>query len=380
MKRERNYGIDLLRILSMFMVVILHIIGYSGLMERDTSVGTFGYASSWLLESAAYCAVNIFSMITGYLMTDRPFRYRKILPLWTQAFFYSVVLTFILFPFLRSSIGIKNFILSPFVVSLGKYWYFTAYFCMFCFIPFLNALTEKISKKQFTALIVTCVTLFSIVPAVFIHDIFYLNNGYSAFWLMTMYLLGAYIKKYGISEKIKSWVSVVLYGFAVFLTWASRMVLTIFDGRIGESVMAKLEKCLYNYTSPTMVIAAFALFALFAKIRIKEKGLLFSFTKLSPYTFAVYLIHMHPLVKTCILAEFCYILKELPGYLSVVSVLCVAAVVFFICIAIERLRVLIFKLLRINEGLDKLSDFVGRMYHKSKLGKKLEGFFETTDR
>lgn len=30
MKRERNYGIDMLRLLSMYMVVILHILGWGG--------------------------------------------------------------------------------------------------------------------------------------------------------------------------------------------------------------------------------------------------------------------------------------------------------------------------------------------------------------
>lgn len=36
---ERNYGLDLLRIVSMYLVVLLHIIGGSGLLESQSPNG-----------------------------------------------------------------------------------------------------------------------------------------------------------------------------------------------------------------------------------------------------------------------------------------------------------------------------------------------------
>ena len=36
---KRNLGIDLLKLLSMYMVVILHILSYSGLLEQTLSGG-----------------------------------------------------------------------------------------------------------------------------------------------------------------------------------------------------------------------------------------------------------------------------------------------------------------------------------------------------
>lgn len=62
----RNYGMDSLRVLAMFMVVVLHIAGFSGLAK----VSYVEYPLSRLLSSAEHsfsmCAVNVYAMLTGY--------------------------------------------------------------------------------------------------------------------------------------------------------------------------------------------------------------------------------------------------------------------------------------------------------------------------
>ena len=66
-KAQRNYGIDLLRIISMFFVLILHCYGQGGIIYHATQ-GTIQYKFSWMIEIIAYCAVNIFALISGYVM------------------------------------------------------------------------------------------------------------------------------------------------------------------------------------------------------------------------------------------------------------------------------------------------------------------------
>ena len=46
--RERNYGIDLLRLVSMFMVVILHVLGAGGILEATGGM-VFHNRAAWLL-------------------------------------------------------------------------------------------------------------------------------------------------------------------------------------------------------------------------------------------------------------------------------------------------------------------------------------------
>ena len=65
-KEKRNYGIDFLRIYSMFLVVLLHSLGQGGLLY-NLSMPDKQHSFVWFLEIFAYCAVNIFGLISGYV-------------------------------------------------------------------------------------------------------------------------------------------------------------------------------------------------------------------------------------------------------------------------------------------------------------------------
>ncbi|MBQ0106117.1 MAG: acyltransferase, partial [Armatimonadetes bacterium] len=62
----RNYGIDILKIISMFMVLLLHIIGDGGILPK-TTLFTANDSIANILEILSYCAVDIFVICTGYL-------------------------------------------------------------------------------------------------------------------------------------------------------------------------------------------------------------------------------------------------------------------------------------------------------------------------
>ena len=65
-EKKRNYGIDLLRMLSMFMIVNLHVLGQGGAMVRIVG-DEAGYYAAWFLETCAYCAVDCYGLISGYV-------------------------------------------------------------------------------------------------------------------------------------------------------------------------------------------------------------------------------------------------------------------------------------------------------------------------
>ena len=90
MKYERNYGIDLLRLVLMYMVCMLHTLGQGGILGV-CQAGTVEYKAFWFLEILSYCAVDGFAIISGYMAVDRPRKYEKLVDMWFQAFFYSFV-------------------------------------------------------------------------------------------------------------------------------------------------------------------------------------------------------------------------------------------------------------------------------------------------
>ena len=80
---KRNYGIDMAKFLSMFMVVILHNLLQGGVLSlSNVSFNNMGY---WLLENLALPAVNIFAIITGFLMVDKNFKLTRITSLTRSA-------------------------------------------------------------------------------------------------------------------------------------------------------------------------------------------------------------------------------------------------------------------------------------------------------
>ena len=86
---NRNYGIDALRLFSMFLVVILHVLGRGGILGATNGGKLF---VCMILETAAFCSVDCFALISGYVSysgEEKPFRYSKYIHLWLQVVFYS---------------------------------------------------------------------------------------------------------------------------------------------------------------------------------------------------------------------------------------------------------------------------------------------------
>ena len=72
--KERNYGIDLLRIVSMFLVCILHVLGHGGILNNTTE-NTVNYNVAWIMNISAYCAVNCYALISGYVGIKSKFKF-----------------------------------------------------------------------------------------------------------------------------------------------------------------------------------------------------------------------------------------------------------------------------------------------------------------
>ena len=132
--QERNYGIDALRLVLMYMVCMLHTLGQGGIL-KSSGLGV-EMKVFWLLGIASFCAVDGFALISGYMATDKPCNYSKLVDMWFQAFFYSFIVTIILTGIgLNDSLGIKDIIKIAFPVTFNKFWYFTAYFALFFVVP-----------------------------------------------------------------------------------------------------------------------------------------------------------------------------------------------------------------------------------------------------
>ena len=192
---KRNYGIDLLRLVLMYMVCILHVLGRGGILALGSSVGKIEYAVFMLIEIFAYFAVDAFAIISGYMASyDKPLRPRKIIGMWFQVFFYSFAVTAIFALFgLYSDFSGKAVMGAVFPLTFGTFWYFTSYFAVFLFAPVINRFISDMSENTAKKIFIAFFLIFSVAESV--NFAFKTAGGYSGIWLIVLYILGASAKK-----------------------------------------------------------------------------------------------------------------------------------------------------------------------------------------
>ena len=361
--QKRNYGIDLLRVVSMIMVVILHILSQGGILKILPELSA-KYSLMWFLEIASYCAVNCYALISGYTGYGRKFKPSGIVSLWFQVVFYTAGIT-ILFKLLTPQpIGAYQIVTSFFPVSFDIYWYFTAYFALFFFTPFLNRMMENLSKRAASLLVIGLALILSVfltcIGNVFSFDLFNLNYGYSPLWLLVLYLIGAYVKKYQFGFNIKKKIWLIIYFISIFITLLAKMLVPILSRYIGFFTL--FEDVLIDYTSPTILLCAISLLIFFANLNLRA-----TFCKIisffSTCTFAVYIIHLQPNIWEFLNNRFVSY-ADFNVAVLVLAVIGTALGIWLTASLVDKVRQLLFKLIRIDTLANKIASLVQRVVNK----------------
>lgn len=353
-RTERSGGLDLLRIVSMFMVTVLHLLGRGGVLENAVPF-TADYEWAWLLETACYCAVDCYALLSGYFLCTSRCRTPRLVSLWLGVFFWSAGLT-ALFA-LREPVSPARFAQACLPVTFSQYWYFTAYFAVYCCAPFFNRLLAALDARALRRLNRTLFVLLSLLPTAFGQDPFVTGKGYSFLWLAALYFLGAALRRDPPrTRRSRVW----LGGWAacVGTVFLSRLAIeTIQFARTGA---VGSGGWLLSYTSPLILAAAVCLLLWGRELRCGSGGeRLIRF--FAPAAFGVYLIHAQPFVFHRLLAGAAVPLLTLPAWGFPLAVFGIAAAVFLLCALLETARLALFRVLRAERLAEALGDRIDRL-------------------
>ncbi len=270
-----------------------------------------------------------------------------------QVFTYSFGITLAAFLAFPQKVTGKQLLSSLFPIASQTYWYFTAYILLLILQPFVNRFLRFESEKQLTRLAAVSVFFLSVFPLFTAHfevsepfkatDPFMTLNGYSFLWLLFLYILGAWIKRIDLVNRMRPAVALVGMLLCGAVTWIVREL-------VPERFKLRL---LVNYTSPTVLFMAVAYLVLFARMRVGRRaaGAIAFF---APASFGAYLLHVHPLVWNKVLPRmFLWISKE--PVLMAAEVLGCAVVLLALFMLIEKLRLWLFRVLQI----DRLVGMIG---------------------
>ena len=193
---EREYGLDIFRTLSMLSVIFIHILGHGGLEAAYIS-GTIGDLITTFLQIMVYPAVNCFVLLSGYLLSDKSFRFSRVVQIWLNAVFWSIIIQCAFYIANPSSISMGKTLFMFLPILNGRYWFLNAYVVMFLASPFLNCLIQSLTCWKIKALLLISASVFCIAPVLALNnDVFVTQNGYSFPWFLVLYLTGGYIKKF----------------------------------------------------------------------------------------------------------------------------------------------------------------------------------------
>ncbi len=361
--KQRHYGIDALRLVCMFMIIVIHIFTKGGALspEKMSAKDLASYAMIFPFYSALGC----YALISGYMMFASKYSYRKLLPLWVQVVFYSAGITILFRLLVPGSVDSKTFIESFFPVTTKQWWYISAYFAMYLLAPLMNRAVEYTPRKAMTYSLAFLLLFVCIFSNLLRSDAFNVLSGHSSAWVCIMYLLGAYLRKYDCfaTKKAKPFVLTFL-GVNTFV-FLMRIVLHY----LSETPLAFLtETNLFaGLTAPNCVVSSVCLFMIFLKYKPGAfVSKLVDF--LSPAALGIYLIHVHPLIFELPFRSFAvgFLQNSLPVYL--IKVFICTLIIFIGSLLIDLLRIQLFKLLRVqklcNCVCDKAKAFADKLYQK----------------
>lgn len=353
MKKQRMYGLDILRVLSMLGIIGLHIVNQGGLLSASDSFLELSTVRT--LAAFCYCSVNIFAMLTGYLYVERKRIYSSnLINLIFTVVFYCIVIFCAFLVFMPEVFtGLMTYVFALFPPIGDRYWYFVGYVLLFLMIPYLNILIHSLKDRQFQSLLLILFTLFSIVSTVGLNDYFKINDGYSPFWLIFCYLVGAYIKLHHstLIERVSHKILLVVVMNVLIVVGAWFVV--------GNTVI-KYFKILY-YVSPLMVVNAAVLLLYFSKVTIHSNRCQRVILSLSNGAFGVFIIHSHILIFDYILKDAFVFVREKSIFVYIGAFFVGLLGIYLCCWFVDRVRNILFKCLHIKQLADKIGKKVDRI-------------------
>lgn len=238
-----------------------------------------------------------------------------------------------------------------------RYWYCTAYFGMFIFLPAINKGIQYLNRSEFKLLVMSIYGIFVFWQTINSKkDSFILNGGHSTLWLSCLYIIGAYIGKfYVVYIGAKRYIFSLLY-FFIFLILC--FLFNQFEdykiSGFSENFKVKLQNFIIKLMSRKLnhvIRTTLAIFITLFFLQLKYHNYLSKFiTFCGPLTFGVYLIHFNSNVVKNYLEK---ILDQESYNLTsneVIKLLILKSLKLFIeCIAIEYLRNSFFTILKIRD-------------------------------
>ena len=328
--KQRDSGIELLRILCMLLIIGYHYYYHGGgpgpqlwvNLFRDSGVFTNGFPG-----------VAAFFMITGWYLSTATFRWRKVLRLIGALIFCSWLGLAVAAIFTPDQVTLQQILISLLPVSSPRSWFAGAYICAYCFLPFIQkscAWFRRCEKREYELFIGLGLLFF--VGFKFLTTLQGMPSEF--IWAVYLFYFGDWLR-FRFGDRLPS-VRLCVLGY--LCTMVIQFCWTRLFGLLSEtSELAGFyaEHMVARY-SPSVVLGAVFLIFLFAQIHFSSAFV----NRIAACNFGVYLLHdngiLHQLWWYKLLKTDHY--STLLSRWQILHFLVSVIIVYVVCVLVDLLR------------------------------------------
>lgn len=259
--KHRQTNIELLRIFSMLMVLVIHYnVAINGQTTHEMVMTepwkAVGIAS---LKSLSFICVNSFILISGYFGIR--WKRKSLCNYLFQIAFWGGMMHLIAVALGFSAFSISHLLDNVLLFLIHGNWFFVSYLALYMLAPILNAFIEKAGVKQLGSMVLTFYVFQTLFGWIFKNCIEF-SQGLTFVSFMGLYLLGAYLRRTDLRcFKWKATVNLMVYlGIGLLCVGISML-----SNYIG------FDKDVYSYISPLQIVQTIYLFLFFKAWVVKEE-------------------------------------------------------------------------------------------------------------
>lgn len=357
----RNSSIELLRIISMVMIMFHHF-AYHGNFEWNYNEITIPHLWYNYILMGGKVGVNIFVLISGFFLienTERLFQPKKLLKFWGQVVFYSITTYFLSIVLQINNFDIKQIIKICFPITYPGWWFASTYFMLYLIHPFLNKLLHDLNKNVYQYLILLLVLCWSIIPTLTTQ----LFESNSLLWFITLYVIAGYAKIYGFNERLKSKHYFFLFLIVLVCSYLISVSFLVLGTKRNELAVHAID--FFGMERFPILLMALFLFMTFAKLKIKYNKWI---NVIASATFGVYLIHDSSYIRYYIWWNIFKINQYQESLFLIPYSILVVFIIYVLCTGIEMVRKVLLErpyIIFVNKYVNLLINPLNKIYELS---------------
>lgn len=332
-RKERESGVELLKIIAIVLIVISHAIQALGSVDNDSDAFVNLYIASTnfnnifliLFRHFGTLGNDIFFICSAWFLCDIKVKRKnnKMLNMVLDVWIVSIICLAV-FMLLGVSVDSESILKSIFPTTCANNWYVTCYLVFYLIFPYLNMAISKMSQRTLLYVSIVSFTINYIIC--YIKSGLFFSNQLMQF--VSMFLLIAYIKKYLINLDIKYYVRLLAFGIIAFI--GSVLIINFLGTRIGFFSNKVLIGA--DTANPFLLFIAIALLMIFSRKKFVSTFI----NRISALSLLIYLFHENFIFASQIRPKAYPFIYEHFGYdYLILWVLVYAAILFVVSAAIS---------------------------------------------